>query len=96
MQLLDAQAPKFEDTRSAAAGGSSAPNSSAIISERTPGRIEQRSARERDADWGWLGLLGLLGLAGLFRKRHYERTPSRHAYATSHRRVRIYETPGSG
>lgn len=37
--------------------------------------------RDRDADWGWLGLLGLTGLLGLIPRKqeervHYNTTPT--------------------
>jgi len=43
-------------------------NPSVASPETTAQPYNTTTTRERDFDWGWLGLLGLIGLAGLSRK----------------------------
>lgn len=75
-QSQKGEEPKTSESTSASAGATA----------QTP--LEQRTERDSERNWTWLGLLGLLGLAGFFRRR---REPDTAHPGTGKRRVAIYD-----
>ena len=56
----------------ASAQTNTAPGTNSTTTTTTPRSDVYNADRERDFDWGWLGLLGLSGLLGLMPKKHEE------------------------
>ena len=56
----------------ASAQTNTAPGTNSTTTTTTPRSDVYNADRERDFDWGWLGLLGLSGLLGLMPKKREE------------------------
>ncbi len=67
----------------ASAQTNTAPGTNSTTTTTTPRSNVYNADRERDFDWGWLGLLGLSGLLGLMPKKREENV--RHTTTTGDR-----------